>query len=93
MVGLLQTAGAYGFAMWALVSGGAGKTSVLVYIMPFWTLLLAWLILGERVRGIQWFAIGLSLCGENDYRLVLSTISYIPPKSSNLYFQETWRKL
>ena len=63
MVGLLQTAGVYGFAMWALVSGGAGKTSVLVYIMPFWTLLLAWLFLGERVRGIQWIAIGLSLWG------------------------------
>ncbi len=31
--------------------------------MPFWTVILAWIFLGERIRGIQWFAIGLSLCG------------------------------
>ncbi len=63
VVGLLQIAGVYGFAMWALVSGGAGKVSVLVYVMPVWTLILAWLFLGERLRGLQWFAAGLSFCG------------------------------
>jgi len=62
-VGILQITGVYGLTMWALVSGGAGKTSVLVYTMPFWTLILAWIFLGERIRGIQWFAIGLSLGG------------------------------
>jgi drug/metabolite transporter (DMT)-like permease len=61
--GILQIAGVYGFATWALVSGGAGKTSVLVYIMPFWTLILAWVILGERLRGLQWIAIGFSVAG------------------------------
>ncbi len=61
--GLLQIAGVYGLAMAALVSGGAGKTSVLVYMMPFWTVLLAWIFLQERVRGMQWLAIGLSFCG------------------------------
>lgn len=40
-------------ATWALESGGAGKTAILVYIMPFWTLLLAVLILGERPGGKQ----------------------------------------
>lgn len=63
VVGLLQIGGVYGFAMWALVSGGAGRVSVLVYVMPFWTLMLAWLFLGERLRGLQWFAVGLSFCG------------------------------
>ncbi len=63
VIGLLQTTGFVGLLMWALQSGGAGKTSVLVYAMPFWLLLLAWAFLGERVRGVQWFAVGLALAG------------------------------
>jgi len=41
LVGLLQTTGFVGLIMWALQSGGAGKTSVLTYTMPFWLLLMA----------------------------------------------------
>lgn len=63
LVGLLQTTGFVGLIMWALVSGGAGKTSVLVYIMPFWLLLMAWAVLGEKLRGWQWFSVGLALVG------------------------------
>jgi len=63
LLGLLQTTGVYGLATWALVSGGAGKTSVLVYTMPLWTLILAWVFLGERIRGWQWGAIALSVAG------------------------------
>lgn len=63
LLGSLQTAGLLGFATWALVSGGAGKTAVLVYTMPFWVLFLAWPILGERIRGMQWIAIILGLGG------------------------------
>ena len=63
LTGLLQIAGMYGFATWALASGGAGKTAVLVYTMPFWVLILAWLFLGERVKGWQWIAIAISVCG------------------------------
>lgn len=37
--------------------GAAGKTAVLVYTMPIWTLFLAWPLLGERVRGGQWLAV------------------------------------
>jgi drug/metabolite transporter (DMT)-like permease len=47
----------------ALVEGGAGRTSVLVFTMPFWTLLLAWPVLGERVRGAQWLAVALAGAG------------------------------
>jgi drug/metabolite transporter (DMT)-like permease len=47
----------------ALVEGGAGRTAVLVFTMPFWTLLLAWPTLGERPRGAQWGAIALALGG------------------------------
>jgi len=62
-IGLLQTTGFVGLMMWALESGGAGKTSVLTYTMPFWLLLLAWAFLGERLRGAQWLAVALALCG------------------------------
>jgi drug/metabolite transporter (DMT)-like permease len=63
LLGLFQTTGFLGLTMWALQSGGAGKTSVLVYTMPFWLLLMAWTFLQERVRGAQWAAVGLALVG------------------------------
>jgi drug/metabolite transporter (DMT)-like permease len=62
-MGLFHTAGMYGLANLALVSGGAGKTAVLVYTMPFWVVLLAWFVLHERVRPWQWAAIGLGFAG------------------------------
>ena len=63
LLGLTQTAGFTGLSNLALLAAGAGKVSVLVYTMPFWTLPLAWLWLGERMRGAQWLAIGLALLG------------------------------
>ena len=63
IIGLLQTTGFVGLIMWALQSGGAGKTSVLTYTMPFWLLLLAWVLLGERLRGVQWLAVALAFAG------------------------------
>ena len=63
LLGLLQTAAFTGLAQWALVSGGAGKTAVLVYTMPFWLLLLAWPLLGERLRRAQWPAVILAAAG------------------------------
>ena len=47
----------------AIAGGAAGRTSVLVFTMPFWTLLIAWPVLGERVRGSQWIAIVLAFAG------------------------------
>jgi drug/metabolite transporter (DMT)-like permease len=63
LLGLFQTAGFLGFTFWALVEGGAGKTAVLVYTMPFWVLILARLFLGERIRRMQWPAVLLSFAG------------------------------
>ena len=63
VVGTLQTAGFLLFSMWALSLGGAGRTSVLVYTMPFWTLIFAQLILGERMRGLQWVAVVMAFGG------------------------------
>jgi drug/metabolite transporter (DMT)-like permease len=62
-IGLTQVAGFMVFQTWALVEGGPGKTAVLIFTMPIWTLLLAWPILGERVRGKQWLAAASTLTG------------------------------
>lgn len=63
LLGLLQTAGFIGLVQVALVHGGAGKISVLAFTMPFWTLLLAWLLLDERMRPLQWLAVMLAGVG------------------------------
>ncbi len=63
LIGLLQTTLFVGLVITALSSAGAGKVSVLTYTMPFWLLLLAWVFLGERLRGAQWFAVCLSFIG------------------------------
>ena len=62
LYGFFQT-GLFTLAMWGLYLGGAGKTSVLVYTMPFWVLLIAWPVLGERIRGLQWVGVALALAG------------------------------
>ena len=62
-IGALQTGGFIVFSTWALVEGGAGKTAVLIFTMPIWTLLLARIVLGERIRGTQWLAAGSALAG------------------------------
>jgi drug/metabolite transporter (DMT)-like permease len=63
LLGLIQTTGFVGLSMWALVEGGVGSTSILVFTMPFWTLLLAWPLLGERLQGAQWAAVALAALG------------------------------
>jgi drug/metabolite transporter (DMT)-like permease len=47
----------------ALINGGAGKTAVLAYTMPFWAVLLNWLFLHERLRRVQWIATLLAGAG------------------------------
>ena len=63
VTGLLQTTLNSGATTMALAGGGAGRTSVLVFTMPFWTMLIAWPVLHERVRGAQWLAVALALLG------------------------------
>ena len=63
ITGFFQTTINFGSTTIALAGGGAGRTSVLVFTMPFWTLLLAWPVLHERVRGLQWLAVLLALTG------------------------------
>lgn len=47
----------------ALVMGGAGKTALLTYTMPFWVVLLARFVLAEHMSPRQWMCIGLAACG------------------------------
>lgn len=63
VTGFFQTTLNFGATTMAIAGGGAGRASVLVFTMPFWTLLIAAPVLGERVRGMQWLAIALALAG------------------------------
>ncbi|WP_341644092.1 DMT family transporter [Thauera sp. SDU_THAU2] len=63
MLGIVQTGAFTALIQWALVAGGAGKTAVLVYTMPFWVIPMAWWALGERIRGIQWLALAIAAGG------------------------------
>jgi len=45
----LMLAGNFACTLTALRLGGTGKTAVLVYTMPFWVLVFAWLALHERL--------------------------------------------
>ena len=46
LISLCQVAGFMLLQTFSLKFGAAGKTAVLVYTMPIWTLLLAWPVLG-----------------------------------------------
>lgn len=63
VTGIFQTTINFGATTMAVATGGIGRTAVLVFTMPFWTLLMAWPVLGERVRGSQWLAVALAMTG------------------------------
>ncbi|HEX7030820.1 MAG TPA: DMT family transporter [Gammaproteobacteria bacterium] len=63
LLGLMQTTGFVGLIAIALTDGGAGKSAVLAYTMPFWALLFGAWFLHEKVRGLQWLAVGLAAAG------------------------------
>ena len=63
LLGLLQTSGFTGLTIAALVTGGAGRTAILANTWQFWILVMAWPILGERLRGLQWVSVLLALGG------------------------------
>jgi drug/metabolite transporter (DMT)-like permease len=63
LIGFAQTAGFQAFVQWALVSGGAGKTALLAYTMPFWVVLFSWLILADRPGARQWLSLSIAALG------------------------------
>lgn len=62
-LGLVQTALFVGLSQWSLVSGGVGKTAILVFTMPFWVLIFSWFLLHERIVGRQWLAVFMAALG------------------------------
>jgi drug/metabolite transporter (DMT)-like permease len=62
-LGLLQTTIYTLLQVLAIATGGAGRTAVLFYTMPFWIVLLAWPILHERVSRNGFIALVLAAIG------------------------------
>jgi drug/metabolite transporter (DMT)-like permease len=62
-IGLMQTAAFQALAQWALVSGGAGKTALLAYTMPFWVVPLAWWWVHEKPGLTRWLCILIAAAG------------------------------
>ncbi|MDE1884802.1 MAG: EamA family transporter [Xanthomonadaceae bacterium] len=63
LIGLAQTTAFQALVQFALTTGGAGKTALLAYTMPFWVIPLAWLALGDRPSPRQWFYILVAAAG------------------------------
>ncbi|HEY0232608.1 MAG TPA: EamA family transporter [Dokdonella sp.] len=63
LIGIAQTAAFQALVQWALVQGGAGRTALLAYTMPFWAVLLAWLLLAERPGPRQWLSLAVAAAG------------------------------
>ena len=62
-IGIAQTFAFQALVQLALVDGGAGKTALLAYTMPFWAVLLAWMVLRERPSRVQWVSLAIALLG------------------------------
>jgi drug/metabolite transporter (DMT)-like permease len=63
VTGIFQTGLSAALTLWALAAGSAGKNAVLCYTMPFWVILFAWPLLGERLTRRQWVAVVLAVLG------------------------------
>jgi len=61
---LLAAAGTTNAAFnWGVTVGDVVRVVLLFYLMPLWAVLLAWLLLGERVRAEALWRVGLALAG------------------------------
>jgi drug/metabolite transporter (DMT)-like permease len=63
LIGLCQTAAFQGLEQLALLDGGAGHVALLAYTMPFWAVLLAWLLLGDKPSARHWLGLALAALG------------------------------
>jgi drug/metabolite transporter (DMT)-like permease len=63
LLGFVQVALFVALTHFALLYAGSGRTSVLVFTMPFWMIVFAHFIIHERMRGAQWLAVGLAFAG------------------------------
>jgi drug/metabolite transporter (DMT)-like permease len=60
IISLLNIVGFSLFSAFAQIAAATSRVAILAYTMPIWTVLLAWLILGERPTRFQ--AIAMALC-------------------------------
>jgi len=63
LLGFTQVALFVALSHFALLRAGPGKTSVLVFTMPFWMIVFAHFLIGERMRGTQWIAVAIAFAG------------------------------
>ena len=63
LLGFLQVGLFVALSHFALLFADTGRTSVLVFTMPFWMIVFAHFILRERMRGPQWLAVVLAFAG------------------------------
>jgi drug/metabolite transporter (DMT)-like permease len=63
LIGLAQTLGFQALVQLALVEGGAGKTALLAYTMPFWAVLVAWCVLRQRPTRTQAASLAIAFVG------------------------------
>ena len=63
VLGLFQMAIFTAVTMLALVTGEPGKVSILVYTMPVWAMVFAWLLLGQKPRGAHLAASAAAFVG------------------------------
>jgi drug/metabolite transporter (DMT)-like permease len=63
LLGFLQVSLFVSLSHFALIFAETGRTSVLVFTMPFWMIVFAHFLIGERMRGAQWLAVALAFAG------------------------------
>ena len=63
LIGLAQTCGFQLLVQSALVVGGAGKTALLAYTMPFWVVLVGWFAFGQRPDARLGAGLLVAACG------------------------------
>jgi drug/metabolite transporter (DMT)-like permease len=63
VLGFVQVGAFVMLTHYALLAAGPGKTSVLTYTMPFWMIVIAHLMIHERMRGAQWLSVALAFAG------------------------------
>lgn len=63
MIGLAQTTGFQLLVQAALLAGGAGRTALLAYTMPFWVVLLNWIAFGQWPTRRLWLCLATAGAG------------------------------
>lgn len=82
-LGVIVTLGGYGLFNFALTTIDASKVSVFVNLIPVFTLILAFLILGERLSMLEFIASGVILFG-----VIISQIKIVVPRKIYNFFSK-----